>query len=189
VTGTVDIASEYQLVIGPSGDVLSTEDIKQHLGFLGDDADIVSQINDFQTMAVERIESETRRQLLTATYKVFFSCFRNPLRIRKPPVQSISSVKYLDNNEDTQTVATSVYESFLDREPGEIWLQDGESWPVSLPHQRAVTVEFVTGYGDWTDIPSTVRHLIRLIVEQNYFGHDKHEPTIQRLMSQMSWGY
>ena len=89
------------------------------------------------------------------------------IRVPLPPLQSVSSITYIDSNGDTQTLATSVY-NVLDTDnptrPGRIELAYGQSWPSTRAQADAVTITFVAGYGDRNSIPDATKHLIMLMV-------------------------
>ena len=194
MVASVGIASEFQLVTAATGNVVSVTDLKDHLRYLSGDQD--SFISELQDMAVARIEHESRRQLLTATWKLLLPCFPSVIEIRKCPVASITSITYLDVDGATQTLSSSVYDTFLQREPGEIHLAYSQSWPATRTNEQAVTVNFTTGYGVAADCPAQSRHLVKLIVEEGFWGAGNATPTIfstgdltiSRLMSHLQWG-
>lgn len=66
----------------------------------------------------------------------------------RPPLASVSSIKYYDANGVLQTLATTVYEVDTYNQPGRIALQAFQIWP--FPQigkvQDAVRIEFVSGF-------------------------------------------
>ena len=84
----------------------------------------------------------------------------NDIELRYGPVQSIQSFTYIDDNEDEQTVSADIYT--VDNKdalrPAWILLKDGESWPDAGCFANAITVTFVSGYGDESDdVPRELR--------------------------------
>lgn len=186
MVANVGIASEFELSEAASGMVVSLDDLKDHLRYLSDDQNsLISALHD---AAVARIESETRRQLLTATWKLYLPDFPTVIPVRKCPVASIESITYLDVNGVTQTLSSAVYESFLTREPAEIRLAYDQSYPAIRSHEQAICVTFTAGYGVGADCPAQAHHLVKLIVEDLFTSSLRNEKTIQRLMSHLQWG-
>lgn len=186
MVATRGIASEFELSSAASGYVVSVADLKDHLRYLSTDQDTL--IAEYHDAAVARIESHTRRQLLTATWKLYLSAFPSCIEIRKSPVASISSITYLDSAGSSQTLATSYYDAFLQREPAEIREAYAQSWPATYEREQAVTVTFVAGYGAEADVPAQAKHAVRLLVEDMFWGTTKNEKAIDNLLSQLMWG-
>ena len=71
--------------------------------------------------------------------------------VPKPPLQSITSITYVDEDGATQTLATSVYSVDAPTGPtcarGRIYPKYEQEWPTTRCEPGAVTVTFVAGYG------------------------------------------
>ena len=115
----------------------------------------------------ERAEQATQRQLITATWDLKLDrwpCAADlPLaergdfadgyiRVPLPPLQSVTSITYVDATGATQTWATDQYVVDKPAGPraprGRILLAYGASWPTARDQANAITVRFVAGYGD-----------------------------------------
>ncbi len=100
-------------------------------------------------------ESATGRQLITATWQAFFSCFPSdngcPIRLPKPPLQSVTHVKYYDGNGVQQTWAAANYT--VTAPAGEkcgagfILPKANVSYPTVYGPPYEIEVEFIAGYG------------------------------------------
>jgi len=99
---------------------------------------------------------------LTQTWDQYFDEFEDPLYLRYPPLGSVTSVKYVDANGDTQTLASSVYEAGEENEIGIVRRQYNQDWPSVRGHEDVVIVQFVCGYGGQADVPERIKHAIRL---------------------------
>jgi uncharacterized phiE125 gp8 family phage protein len=186
MVGSQGIAREFDLSTAPTSVAVQISDLRAHLRYLSTDQDDL--IGELESMAVERVENESRRQLVNATWKMYLPCFTDVISIRKSPVSSITQIRYVDTGGDWQVLATSVYDSFLQREPAEIRLAYSQAWPATRGTEQAVEVTFVAGYGTSEDIPSIAIHAIKLMVQDAFEGTDKNEPAIERLMAQLNWG-
>lgn len=159
-----------KLVIPPVLEPLGKEEVKRHLRIDGSEQDdyIVELIQAIRQFA----EVFTNRQFMTATYDFFLdrfptsnghSEFSQPeILIPRPPLQSVTSISYVDLNGATQVLATSVYEVDTGLEPGIVRLKFDQSWPSTRTHANAITIRFVSGYQDETKIPATIKHAMKL---------------------------
>lgn len=114
-----------------------------------------------------RCENGTLRQLITATWDLFLPYFPCVIELPRPPLQSVTWVKYLDPNGDLQTWASSNYT--VDAPQGEkarrgvIRPAYNVSWPSTRCQWNAVQIRFVCGYGDTgDDVPALLRQAMLL---------------------------
>lgn len=84
--------------------------------------------------------------------------FNNYLELPKPPLVSVSSIKYFDEDDTENTWATSNYHVDAESAPARIVLKDGGAWPTSLRKVNGIQVNYVSGYGDSrSNVPETIR--------------------------------
>lgn len=120
------------------------------------------------------VEQYTGTKLVTQTIQVLCDYFSDFARLPLGPVQSISSVAYVDTEGATQTLATSVYELIkLDPSGVEarIALKYGQSWPAQTPGSR-ITVTLVAGYAT---VPEDVTLALRMLISDRF--HDRENPA------------
>lgn len=132
------------------------------------DDDCDDEIVDFQiTAARQHYERRTRRQLMRATFDYFIDDFpigQRPIEIPKPPLVSITEIFYVDEDEVTQQLATSVFDVNIAREPGRVFLKVDEDWPdLGETKENAVRIRFVAGAALSTDVPSDDRQAVLLL--------------------------
>lgn len=147
--------------------------------------------------ARRRIEAWEWRAHITQTWQLVLDRFP-PLRcgrdwtiyVPRPPLQSVSSITYLDNEGDQQTLASSKYRVDSSSRVGRITPAYGESWPATRPVTGAVTITFVAGYGDAaTDVPEETRQAILILAGQMWVqrlgvdGPDTIPPVIDALLN------
>ncbi len=96
-------------------------------------------------------ETATRRALIDQTWTMKLDSFPassdSPIWVPLPPLQSVSSVTYVDVDGNTQTWTSSKYTVDTDSEPGRIVPAYQEVYPDVRNVINAVTVTFVAGYG------------------------------------------
>ncbi len=84
------------------------------------------------------------------------------------PIQSITSVQYVDFEGVLQTYDPSNYVSSLGF-PGKLQPQYSHVWPISRPTIDSVQIAYVTGYGDAAaSVPENIQAAILLIVGNWY---------------------
>lgn len=124
-------------------------------------------------VSAERI---TRRALVTQTWDLFLDAFPGwELGVPKPPLQSVSSISYVDTNGTAQTLASDQYLVDIKGEPGRITPAYGLTWPSTRAQNNAVTVRFVAGYGAAGAVPDGIKNWMLLRIRQLY---DNRGPTI-----------
>src|SRR5579859_631916 len=103
------------------------------------------------------------------------SLMSGPLRLFRSPVQSVTSIQYLDANGVLQTLAQNPapglpgYIVDTDSEPARIAPANNLPWAVTLAQQTAVKVLYVAGYDeDAANVPESTKHKIKLLVGQLY---------------------
>jgi len=92
------------------------------------------------------------------------------IEIPRPPLISISHVKYYATGGTAATMTAGNYYVDTAGEPGRVHLGYGESWPSeTLRPANGVEVEFVAGYGSVaTAVPAEIKQAIKLLVGHLY---------------------
>lgn len=152
--------TKLALITGPTGRVVSAEDLRVHARIDSRDED--DYLCTLLDAAEDDAEEYTWRKFLTQTWDQYFDAFADPLYLPYPPLSSIESITYTDTSGDTQTLATTVYEAGEENGIGTVRRKYNQSWPASRSHEDAVKVRFVCGYGDEDDVPERIKHAIRL---------------------------
>lgn len=187
--------------------------------FTADDALITSMI----VAARQYCEMATRRAFITTTFDLFLDGFPygggyynrairqsgNPyiyglptnagvLELPRPPLQSVTSITYLDSTGNTQTLATSVYRIVKGSEGlGKVTTQPGQVFPVTLPQIGSATVRFVSGYGDAaSSVPDGIKNAMKLCIS-HWYNHreavsdgtfSQVPMAVDALLSPFQWG-
>lgn len=136
-----------QQTTAPGAVAVPTSDAKAWLRVTNSDDDTV--ISALVARATQYVENETRRQLVNASWTMKLDSFPHGSFIHFPvaPLQSVTSISYLDGDGASQTLPTSVYGVDTTTDPGRIFLKSGQEWPSTLDQANAVSVVAVAGYG------------------------------------------
>ena len=116
-------------------------------------------------------EHVTKRALITQTLVDTRDGFPSGriIELERPPLQSVTSVEYKDESDQTQTFASSKYTVDTKSSPGRIILNDDQTWPTTSDNGNALTVTYVAGFGDdATDVPWELVHAIKFLVADWY---------------------
>lgn len=148
----------------------------------------------------EQAEHEIGGALVTQTWERTLDAFPaagGAIELGMPPVQSITSVKYLDAAGTEQTLAPSAYTLDAVAAPGWVLPAAGTDWPAAGDYANAVRVRFVAGYGLAAAVPAAVKAWMLLHIAEWYAqreaGSDKPRavlPHADRLLDRARqwWG-
>jgi len=139
----------------------------------GDEDDYVTGLIDVVQGSFER---ETDRQLLTQTWIAYFNGFppgREPIRLPKRPLQSVTEIRYRDADglstvwDDAEYRVTAYRGSLASY--GTIQPTVGFDYPSTEQGAEVVEVEFVAGYGDEAaDIPADIKNALLLLLAHGF---------------------
>lgn len=127
--------------------------------------------------ATQYCEASTRRKLTTQTWdykRPAFPSGSEPIVLPFPPVASVTSVAYVDADGTTQTwtAGSTGYTTDLPAGPQADYARIYPSYNVSYPSTRvqrnAVTVRFVCGYGNSSDMPASITAAMLKLIEHWY---------------------
>jgi uncharacterized phiE125 gp8 family phage protein len=160
---------KLDLVTAPAAEPISTAVAKAHLrvDFATDDTLIDSLV----VAARQYVEQITGRALITQTWDLFLEGFMGQeIHIPNAPLQSVTSVKYIDTGGSEQTFSSDNYTVFTySSHPGEVALNYNETWPATRRVENAVTVQFKAGYGDaGSNVPQPILQAMLLLVGHWY---------------------
>lgn len=151
-------------------------DLCLHMKVEGDGGIERDLIEDDLRAAIQEFERDTGRQLVTATYELTLDAFPSgdgdeaEIELPKPPLISVTSVKYIDTDGVEQTLATTVWEMSAPDpdEPGVVRLQYDQAWPETRDQRDAVRIRFVAGYGAASALPELIGAAIKLRASMFY---------------------
>lgn len=169
-------------VEGPTESAVSLEAAKQHLSV--DHSDHDDLIQAMLEAAIDEVDGVTGvgRALVSQTWDMHLEGFvcDEPIEIPLPPLIEVEHVKYYDDDNALQTLATSIYEVIGagGHSPAQIALQSGESWPSLYDRREPVLIRFRAGYvdtdGSPTDgvVPPKIVAAIKLILGTLYMQRE-----------------
>ncbi len=150
--------------VGPSAEPIDLDEAKDHCRIVSstDDAYVQRLI----IAAREWAEAATGRALITQTWVFRLDCFpaHGEIMIPHSPVQSISSVSYLDTAGATQTLDSADYSVDIYSLPARLRPSYGNCWPSTRQDYNAVTITAVCGEADAADVPEKLKQAMLLVI-------------------------
>lgn len=172
-----------KLLTAPKSEPLTLDEAKLHLrvDYTEDDELIAGLIAAARAAA----ETETQRQLVTATWRYLADSFPGPslvgvpygttyshpghaILLPKSPVQSVTQITYLDMQGVRQVLPAETYTVPDDQDLTRITPVFGRIWPPCLPQIGCIQVDFVAGYGGYADVPAAIKSWMKLLVGAMY---------------------
>ncbi|HLO63163.1 MAG TPA: head-tail connector protein [Azonexus sp.] len=175
----------YKVVIAPSEEPVSLGEAKYHCRVDGTDDDLL--IGALIAAARELAEHETGRALCTQTRELVLDVFPEAFVLRGAPVQSLTSVTYLDvaGVERTLNPADTLLDK--DNEPGYLVPAYGKGWPDTFPVPNAVRVRYVCGYGAAAAVPVAIKQWMLLAIGAMYANRESIGNNLQAALPDRFW--
>lgn len=170
----------------PANDAVELAEAMDHLGAFDESE---QQVRALIGAAQTRVETYLGRALITQTLVFTLDCFPWRIRLPRPPLQSVTHIKYMDPSTSTlATVSSSDYRITTGDEPTRIEPTYGSSWPTPQPVTEAVEIEYVAGYGDdYSSVPEDIRHAILLLVGEWYEHREGMAARGQQIPHAVEW--
>lgn len=161
------------LVTAPTVEPVNLLEVKKHCEIPGADAHHDAHLLRLVTAARQYVEDRTNRAVVTQTWDLFLDTLPygdDTILLPKPPLQSVTHLKYYDTDGVQQTWASTNYVVSVSREPGRLRLAYNISWPSIQYRPDAVVVRYVAGYGLQAAAPERLKAAILLLVG-HWFEH------------------
>jgi len=157
----------WKVTTQPTVEPITTAEAKTHLKVDGSDEDEL--IDGYIAAARQWVENYTSQKLVTQTVQQVFESFPTDcLELRVKPIQSVSSVGYVDTAGDSQTWSSAEYVTDLISNPARIAPGIEKEYPSTGDQINAITVTYVVGYGLAASVPERFKNAIKLLVGEMY---------------------
>ena len=149
--------------------------VKQQCGIATSDTSYDDMITRMIASGRGFVEKYCAIRVVTQTVTIKCDEFADFARLPVAPIQSVSSIAYIDADGATQTLSNTVYEVRTDGMVTSIVLKFAQVWPVIQTGSR-ITVTAVVG---WTSVPQEIVSGILLWIGR-FFYHSKSDPMLKR---------
>lgn len=182
----------WTLVTPPTEEPVTLAEIKDHLRVSGTAED--SLLTLYAQMAREAVEEECWRALMAQTWDLYLDAWPadGVIWLPRPPLQSVTHIKYTDEDGVQATFAATEYGVDTATEPGRVVLGPDADWPsVTLTNVNAIVVRFVAGYADASAVPAMAKAAILLQLGEIYANREavivgsrpELTPVVQRVLN------
>jgi uncharacterized phiE125 gp8 family phage protein len=173
--------------VAPVAEPVSLAEVKEYLNY--EETAREPEIKRLIAAAREQYESDTRIQLVTATYTLELDRFpAGVIELPRPPLSGITSIAYTDENGDAQTWDASKYQTDTSSWPGRVLPTAAEvTWPsTEIGTINAVTITFTAGFGAATAVPPNHKNAIKAMV---WTGFEHPGATSERKLFKHPYAY
>jgi uncharacterized phiE125 gp8 family phage protein len=153
-----------EVIAAPTEEPVALGDARLQVNIASDDTTYDAELTIYLKAARAHAEELTGTALMTQTVLMRASSFCDLGTLPTAPLQSITSVKYLDSSGVEQALPTTVYEAVLVGMRPFIRLKPSQAFPGAWGVRDAIRVEAEAGYGAVEAIPDDVRLAILLMV-------------------------
>lgn len=145
---------------------VTTDELAQHLRLGEAEAEAEESLLDqYIQTATQFIESQTRASIITRQIRLSLDCFPHGpiIDLPRPPLHAVTSVRYMDLNDQLQTVPADHYRVDISSQPGRIILKPGHAWP----RTDQVFIEYTAGHEN----PPAILKQAVLMLAGHYYAH------------------
>lgn len=172
------------LVTAPTTDAVTIEQAKKQCEIAESDTAHDEHLYQLIDRARDEFEADCDLCIKSQTWRVYTDDMDDGMQLQKGPIQSITSIKYYDNTNTQQTLATSVYG--FDAANRKIRLKYDQVWPPFTSRWDAWEITYLCGY---STVPPMAVQAMLILIEKYFLGRESlKEPefrTYQRLVSKM----
>jgi uncharacterized phiE125 gp8 family phage protein len=156
--------------------IVSVQELMAHLGVPEDDQDQLPIIAGFSRVAEDWLDGPDgvlRRSLTIKTLELTTDRFPDrycAIRLPLPPLRSVLSVTYVDENGDDQLLDPAVYHVVGAgiAGPGCILLAHDQTWPSTRRQRDGIRIVYTAGHDSFAPVPEALRHSLILAVQGLY---------------------
>lgn len=152
----------YNVIVEPSSEPVTVDELKEFARIDGSDEDTL--LESLIKAVRQAMELYLNRTLITTQYKLLMDYWPGwEVGLPMPPLQSISSVKLLDEDGTETDYDSDNYFVVTESIPGQLILKNSVSPPFnSNRYKFGYEIKFLAGYGDdSTDVPDAILNAIK----------------------------
>ena len=155
-----------KLITAPASSPVDLTTAKAHLRVIHSAEDtLIQHMIDTAAAALDGPTGLLGRCVVSQTWEYMLDSFPSEwIEIPLPPLQSVTSIKYLDSDGVEQTLSSARYRVDTATEPGGV-IVDEDGWPDTFDTANAVTIRFVAGY---STVPAPLKQAVLLNVGDMY---------------------
>lgn len=166
------MSTAMKIITDPSLEpVTLAEAVDYARGNIGIEDDI---FNALITCATEQVESITEHRFITHTTEQYYDHWQTTFNLRFPPLVTVNSVKYYDEDGSLQTfaAATNYWTVNNSKHQGSVELMPGATIPtLENGRPQSIVINYDNGYGATAaSTPETFKTVIKMFVADMYYA-------------------
>ena len=138
-------------------EVLSLADVKSQLRITSTSDD--DSLREFIVSVRHSVEQFIQKTLITSVWEYKLDSFPAEICLPMGPIQSVTTVAYVDTNGDAQT-----FTDFQNDSKGRLRPAYGFNWPATRNQYDAVTITYVAGQTHAGNVAPDIKHAMLLLV-------------------------
>lgn len=168
--------------VNPAISVVEFEDVVKQVELPSDDSTHTGHLERSINAAIADAERHTRRAFITQTWRLSLREFPTRIYLPRPPLQSVTSIVYVNASGSLTTLSPSLYQISTDASPGFIEPAYGQSWPsIRSETVDPIKITYVAGFGDDSeDIPAQYKNLIYELVAFRFMNRGDTDQDIPK---------
>lgn len=163
----------------PAVEPVSLDEVKLHCRI--DHADEDTLLSVLIGAARQFCETFTGHSFITQTVEYYLEKWPSgrSIHLPRPPVQTISEVKYVDKDGvDVVLVEGDDYLVDTDSQLARVVLPVNKSWPMASMYEvNPIVITYISGYGVAADVPAYIKAAIKLLVAVYYENRENILPA------------
>lgn len=154
------------IVAAPSSEPITTAEAKKQCDIATSDTTHDTLMGTLITAARQKWERDIDRVCMSASAVEKLDCFPcdHAIELAATPVQSITSLTYVDIDGNTQTWSSSNYTLDSYRVRPSLVLAYNVSWPTSRGYFGDVTLTYLAGYANAAAVPQVWKQAMLLLI-------------------------
>lgn len=166
-----------KLITTPSTEPVTVSELKTHLRIDSTTED--TYLGTLIQTAREDCEQFQNRAYITQTWELTLDGWAKfPIKLPRPELVSVTSVKYYDIVDVETTYSTDNYFVDTSSEVGRIGLNYNITLPsTTLRPTNSVIIQYIAGYGAAADVPQRIKHAILMLCGHYYENREASSPV------------
>jgi uncharacterized phiE125 gp8 family phage protein len=169
---------KIKLVTPPQTEPVTLDQLKSQLRFDLSDDSMNGTLSPILLAAREWCEGFQNRAYITQTLELALDQWpcRNEIQLPRPPLQSLTSIKYTNHESVEVTWQSTNYIVDDYSQPAELVKGRNISWPsVCLTAVNGIKIQYVAGYADAAKVPAKTKQAI-ILLASHWFENGQCEP-------------
>jgi uncharacterized phiE125 gp8 family phage protein len=172
--------------VAPAELPLTVAECKAHLRITGATEDDVVAAMLAAAVAYTDGQGTLGKAIVTQTWRQYAGQSPGIIALQMRPVQSVAAIGYFDTDGNAQAATLSEFDVFGPADAMTVEPKPGKSWPSAQDRPDAIWVDYVAGYGAADDVPSTIKHALKMLVAHYYEARDN---ATERALVTVPHGY